>query len=175
IDHRRRRGTVWVYDPTGTSGQPPSDWSPLDACSSWQGATRTAAWMVEAAQPRRDSLSDGDYWYGQARKALAPYLLAGHVAGAGLSDLVRWIDTQERTEVERALQLTVDRASRGRVVPAGGEVADDVRWNVLREATISMTRAYLRSVTDERRVLADLPTDQWPLEVIGHVEDVVEA
>ena len=174
IDHRRRCGTVWVYDPTGTSGQPPSDWSPLDACGSWQGATRTAAWMVEAAQARRDSVTDGDYWYGQARKALAPYLLAGSVAGAGLADLVRWIDTQERAEVERALQQAVDRAGRGRVVPAGSDPADDARWNALREAAVSMTRAYLRGLSDERRELAELPTDEWPLNFIADVENVVE-
>src|SRR5207249_3864622 len=55
IAHRRRRGAVWIYDPTETSGDAPSSWSPLDACDTWQGATRTAAWMVEAAQARRDS------------------------------------------------------------------------------------------------------------------------
>lgn len=175
IRHRRRRGTVWVYDPTGISDEEASNWSPLDACDSWQTATRTAAWMVEAAQPRRDSLADGDYWYGQARKALGPYLLAGHVRGAGLDDLIRWIDTQERAEVEQALLLAAERANRGRSVPDGGAAADDARWTTLWEAAVAVSRAYLRVLPDERRALADVPTDKWPVEFVGEVADLVEA
>jgi type IV secretion system protein VirD4 len=176
IDHRRRKGAVWVYDPTEISGQPTSDWSPLDACDTWQGATRTAAWMVEAAQPRRDSVADGDYWYGQARKALAPFLLAGNVRGASLADLVRWIDTQERGEVEQALLIAVDRASHHHPPPDGDVPADDHRWNALRDATVSLVRAYLSRVADEdRRALAELPLDDWPLQLVSRIEDLVES
>lgn len=174
IEHRRRRGLVWLYDPTGASSEPTSNWSPLDACDSWQGATRTAAWMVEAAQPRRDSMADGDYWYGQARKALGPYLLAGHVRGAGLDDLIRWIDTQERAEVEKALLQAAERANRGRPVPDGGSAADDARWNELWESAIAMSRVYLDTLPDERRGLAGLPTEEWPVELVGEIADLVE-
>ncbi|MEN3273438.1 MAG: type secretion system protein VirD4 [Actinomycetota bacterium] len=177
IEHRRRCGSVWVYDPTEISGQLASNWSPLDACDTWQGATRTAAWMVEAAQPRRDSVTDGDYWYGQARKALAPYLHAGNIRGAGLADLVRWIDTQERAEVEQALLLAVERADRGRPIPDGGGDVADAKWRALWDATVSMTRAYLAGLPedDERRALVDRPTEEWPIDFITRIDDVVEA
>ncbi|MEZ5265238.1 MAG: type IV secretory system conjugative DNA transfer family protein [Acidimicrobiales bacterium] len=72
LEHRRQRGTVWIYDPTQASGHATARWTPLDACRSWAGAMRIAAWLCEAAQPRLDTVTDGDYWYTQARKALAP-------------------------------------------------------------------------------------------------------
>ena len=175
IAHRRRRGTVWVYDPTDASGQMSANWSPLDVCDSWQGATRTAAWMVQAARPPRESTNDDNYWYGQARKALAPFLMAGNIRGAGLDDLVRWIDTQERGEVEQALQLAADRANRGKPVPQGDDVVADARWNELWDATVVVTRSQLREGPEERRPLADLPTEQWPLEFASGVSDIVEA
>jgi type IV secretion system protein VirD4 len=176
IAHRRDRGSVWVYDPTEISGHAASDWSPLDACDTWQGATRTAAWMVEAAQPRRDSLADGDYWYGQARKALAPFLLAGNLRGAGLADLVRWIDTQERREVEQALLVAIDRARHHQPILDGDRPGDDQRWDTLRDATVSMVRAYVSRVEDpKRRALAETPYSQWPLELVRHIEDLVES
>jgi type IV secretion system protein VirD4 len=102
--HRRRRGRVWVYDPTRCSGHKPANWTPLRACMTWAGAIRIAAWLCEAAQPRLDTVTDGDYWYTQARRALAPYLYAAAVSGRSMRDLVRWIDAQEQDEVEHALR-----------------------------------------------------------------------
>src|SRR3546814_12696584 len=93
IQHRRRKGEVWVYDPTGCSGEPTSTWSPLEACRTWAGATRVAAWMAEAAQARFDSVTDGDYWYSHARKGLAPYTFAPpHPHAPSTSSLGRWVN-----------------------------------------------------------------------------------
>lgn len=99
LAHRRRRGTVWIYDPTNTTGNIAAQWSPLTACTTWVGAMRIAAWLCEAAQPRTDTINDGDYWYTQARKALAPYLYAAAVAERTMRDVVRWIDTQEQDQL----------------------------------------------------------------------------
>ena len=104
IAHRRRRGTVWVYDPTRSSGFRTSAWSPLEACGSWAGALRIAAWLSEAAQPRLDTVSDGDYWYSQARKGLAPYLHAAAASGRRIRDVVRWIDSQDESQAGTALR-----------------------------------------------------------------------
>src|SRR3546814_7234051 len=61
--------------------------------------------MAEAAQARFDSVTDGDYWYSQARKGLAPYLFAAaHAPGASISDVVRCVDTQDQTEVGPILE-----------------------------------------------------------------------
>jgi type IV secretion system protein VirD4 len=101
--HRAQRGTTWVYDPTSCSGLTASRWSPLSACCAWVGAIRVATWLCEAAQPKADSVTDGDYWYSQARKGLAPYLHAAAVSGHTMADVVRWVDLQEEIEVEAAL------------------------------------------------------------------------
>ena len=108
IEHRRREGKVFVYDPTGSAGQGASaSWSPLGTCGTWAGAMRTAAWLAEAAQPRRDSVTDGDYWYTQARRGLGPYLYAAGLDGRGMGDVVGWIDSQDIREV----RLILDKAT----------------------------------------------------------------
>lgn len=104
LEHRARCGTVWIYDPTGTTGRAASRWSPIAACHTWVGAMRIAAWLCEAAQARIDTVSDGDYWYTQARKALAPYLHAAARGGKTMRAVVRWIDTQEQDEVTSILR-----------------------------------------------------------------------
>jgi len=103
LAHRSAVGTVWIYDPTSCSGLTASKWSPLSASRDWVGAMRVATWLGEAAQPKADSVTDGDYWYSQARKGLAPYLYAAATSGRTMGDVVRWVDQQEETEVEDAL------------------------------------------------------------------------
>ena len=103
LTHRAEVGTVWIYDPTSCTGLTASKWSPLSACTDWVGAMRVATWLCEAAQPKADSVTDGDYWYSQARKGLAPYLYAAAKSGRTMGDVVRWIDLQEEGEVEAAL------------------------------------------------------------------------
>jgi type IV secretion system protein VirD4 len=100
---RQARGTVWIYDPTGASGRESAGWSPLAACDTWAGAMRVAAWLCDAAQPRRDTVSDGDYWYAQARKALAPHLYAAAIGGRSMRDVVAWIDEQSH-DIETILR-----------------------------------------------------------------------
>lgn len=160
IEHRRRRGRVWVYDPSASSGQPSAAWSPLPHSRTWAGAMRVAAWMTEAAQPRTDSVTDGDYWYSQARKGLAPYLHAAGVTKADVSTLVRWIDTQEEKEVEAALLLAA------RVDPETGEVSDPdgerERWEELLAASVDVTRNLLIEQGGEAAALADLHASEWP-------------
>ena len=44
-------------------------------------------------------MSDGDFWYAAAAKMLAPLLFAAAFGGGSMDDVVRWVDTQEETEV----------------------------------------------------------------------------
>ena len=104
LKRRLELGKVWIYDPTAKSGKPANRWTPLASCTTWPGAMRIAAWLCEAAQPRMDTVTDGDYWYTQARKALAPYLYAAAVSQRTMSDVVRWIDAQELDEVKAVLK-----------------------------------------------------------------------
>ncbi len=101
---RSRRGDVCVYDPTASVRDvPASTWSPLAACTTWQGALRTATWLTEAA--REGSLHDADFWYANAAKLLAPLLFAAATSGRTMADVVRWVDLQEQQDVDLDLEV----------------------------------------------------------------------
>jgi len=100
---RASQGAVWVYDPTESTGLESASWSPLQASGSWQGARRTAQSLTEVARSSPGALSDGDFWYATAAKLLAPLLLAAATSDRTMSDVVRWVDTQEVDEVVHAL------------------------------------------------------------------------
>ena len=103
---RARRGRTWVFDPTGSArsgaSARTSRWSPLLEASTWTGAQRMAAWLVEAT-PSRTGLSEGAFWYSTAAKLLAPMLMAAAAGGLSMSDVVRWTNLQECHEVELLL------------------------------------------------------------------------
>jgi type IV secretion system protein VirD4 len=162
--HRSGRGKIWVYDPTGLSVAGADSWSPISSCSTWSHAMRMSAWMTEAAQPRFDSLSDGDYWYSQARKALAPYLHAAALGDKGVVDLVRWIDTQERGEVEDLLRTQADAPD-----------ASHSRWDELFDHGVVVARDLLEKRGAEGAELAAQPVEQWPDWLRREVIDAVEA
>lgn len=146
--HRRTRGQVWIYDPTATATPHPNDWSPLGSCRTWRDAQRLAAWMVEASQPRQDTVNDSDYWYSQARKGLAPYVFAAARDGCGIDELAHWVDTQE----ERAVTDALRRAA----------APDGASWDALWEETVVMTRDLLAGAGGDRADLAEQPIDEWP-------------
>ncbi len=98
--HRGEVGQVYVYDPTRSTGRPCATWSPLASCTTWTGASQMAGWLTAAAGASNGG--DGSherFWTPLARKLLAPLLFAAGATGLGMSDVVRWIDTQEDTEV----------------------------------------------------------------------------
>jgi type IV secretion system protein VirD4 len=163
ITHRQRQGRIWTYDPTGCSGHPGDGWSPLAACDTWTGALRMSAWMAEAAQPRVDSVSDGDYWYAQARKGLAPYLHAAATGDQGIADVVRWVDTQDTAEVEAALRAAADRA-----------LNTNGRWRELFDASADVARDLLRSRPEGPPLWVDEPVDRWPAWLGEQLDAVVE-
>jgi type IV secretory pathway TraG/TraD family ATPase VirD4 len=104
---RERQGSVWVYDPTATTGLEAATWSPLDGAREWSGAKKIASWLTSASKSGgKGGLSDGDFWYSAAGKLLAPHLFAAAANGYTMADVVRWIDTQEEFEVRSLLQAT---------------------------------------------------------------------
>jgi type IV secretion system protein VirD4 len=112
LARRQQLGDVWVYDPTGSTGVPCCGWTPLNACEDWRGAQRTASWLTSAAAPRRgSSLADADFWYAAAAKLLAPLLFAAATSERTMADVVRWVDTQEESEVRAALEDSGNEAA----------------------------------------------------------------
>ncbi len=103
LSWRRQQGTVWVYDPTGSTGLPCAQWVPLAQASSWLGARRLAHSLVEAGRPPAGPSADADFWYSAASKLLAPLFLAASVSGRTMADVLRWLDEQEQVEVADAL------------------------------------------------------------------------
>jgi type IV secretion system protein VirD4 len=118
---RSRRGRVWVYDPSASTGLASATWSPLQASTTWEGARHTASRLTDVARSSPGALSDGDFWYATAAKLLAPLLLAASASGRSMADVVRWVDTQDTDEVcellrasGHALALQAAQASWGR-------------------------------------------------------------
>jgi type IV secretion system protein VirD4 len=103
IAARSQRGQVHVYDPTSSVDHETSRWSPLQFCEDWRGAQRTAGWLTEAAPARQSGLADSDFWYAAAAKNLAPYLFAAATSKRTMSDVVRWVNTQDEIESREAL------------------------------------------------------------------------
>ena len=109
IDRRRQLGEVWVYDPVASTGEATAGWSPLTGSHDWQGALRMAAWLVSTARAgERGGLQDSDFWYAVAQKLLAPLLYAAANSGAGMRDVVRWVDLQDEQEPLTALHQTTE-------------------------------------------------------------------
>lgn len=105
LDCRRRRGPVWVFDPTAGSGLDPlSTWSPLSACTDWAAAQRMASWLVDAT-PARTGMVDAAFWYAAAAKQLAPLLLAAALGGYTMGEIVRWTNSSELSEPGQLLHV----------------------------------------------------------------------
>ena len=100
---RRSVGPVWCFDPLGHSGEPPCPWSPIRHAATWAGARRMAADLTEVTR-REGTSADGEFWYATAAKLLAPLLHAAALSGGAMSDVVRWVDTQEVAEVAAILE-----------------------------------------------------------------------
>jgi type IV secretion system protein VirD4 len=98
LEWRRRSGTVWCFDPAGTTGLPRSAWSPVSCARTWPLARRVASDLTEVTRSEGTS-ADGEFWYATAAKLLAPLLFAAASAGRTIHDVVRWVDTQETEEV----------------------------------------------------------------------------
>jgi type IV secretion system protein VirD4 len=99
---RTRCGRVWCFDPSSVTGLPASQWSPIRAAETWPGARRVATDLTEVTRSGATT-ADGEFWYATAAKLLAPLLFAASVGGKTMADVVRWVDTQEVTEVMQLL------------------------------------------------------------------------
>jgi len=174
---RRAAGCVWIYDPTACSEFPAARWSPLPGCVTWAGAQRTAAWLCEAAEPKRSSLNEADYWQNQAQIALAPHLYAAATSGATISDVVRWIDMQE---IELVRAPLADAAGLGTMVEKATVGEDAARLALELEAPVraraidELRRAFLADGGSQARRSAKHP-GMWPEPWRERLEEKVAA
>jgi len=100
IGWRSRMGDVHVYDPVRTTRHRASGWSPLATSSTWLSAQQTAWDMAMAGKASiGPSAGVGEFWFGSAARSLAPYLFAAAESAHTMTDVARWVDSEERDEV----------------------------------------------------------------------------
>ncbi|MDQ6945053.1 MAG: type IV secretory system conjugative DNA transfer family protein [Actinomycetota bacterium] len=91
---RRRLGTVWLFDPTGTEELPAGvqalRWSPVRAARRWDGALVMARAMV-AASPATTGNHNDTHWSERAAALVAPLLHAASLDARPVTDVVRWV------------------------------------------------------------------------------------
>jgi type IV secretion system protein VirD4 len=112
IAARSRMGDTRIFDPTGATGLGTATWSPVAASSTWEGARRTAARLLELGQNDHGS-SDERFWRPAAARYLAPLLFAGHRARLTMSDVLAWIATTNEDEPRELLKLMDSEGTAG--------------------------------------------------------------
>lgn len=95
---------VFVYDPTGGTGEPSCIWTPLASCNTWKGALQVSSWLVDSAGHAGSGLENAQFWNRAAAKLLAPVLFAAATSGRTMADVVRWIDLQTEEDIRWALE-----------------------------------------------------------------------
>jgi type IV secretion system protein VirD4 len=123
IDARSQLGPVYVYDPDCSTGRICSTWSPLPQCATWDGARLMARWLVDAARPTSGGSEVGEFFGTLARYLLAPLLHAAALDKRPVTDVLRWLKSQDYEEARIILNETVADAQAGVV----DTPADDAR------------------------------------------------
>lgn len=102
IARRSQMGEALVFDPTMTASYPIAGWNPIGSCSTWAGARKLSTRLALSGQGKASG--EMDFWRRTAVKLLTPMFLAAHLSGRTMSDVLLWVDTQERDEIEEALE-----------------------------------------------------------------------
>lgn len=114
IAHRRTLGRVWVYAPFTPScweGADSAGWSPLEQCSSWEGALTTAGYLHDAASGGERS-GEGDWWDAQGARLLAPLLRAAALSKGSMGEVLAWLDEQSEAPVALLEEAVEQEAAR---------------------------------------------------------------
>lgn len=100
VAYRRAIGRVSVYDPFGQADS--ASFTPLIPARSWAGAIRAGEALASAAHPDQANAAN-EFWDKEAASMLAPLLHAAALSGAGMAELVRWLDTRSFADAVRVL------------------------------------------------------------------------
>ena len=102
---------VYLFDPSGLIRKTLPDsvdvvgFDPLEFTAEWDGAVRMSEAMKEAGH--LGAVQDGSFWYETAAQLLAPLLYAAARSnGYEMSDVYRWVKTQNDFEVRALLDAT---------------------------------------------------------------------
>ncbi len=134
---RRSRGRVWVYDPFGDDGS--AAFTPLIPARSWAGAIRAGEALASAAHPDQANAAN-EFWDKEAASMLAPLLHAAALAGAGMSELLRWLDARDFTDAIRVLKGSGAAAAADQL--EGVERRDERNRETTVMSALNLLRAY---------------------------------
>lgn len=114
-DRRAALGEVKVFDPTLAVVDRSATWSPLRGARTASGAQAAARALVDVAPSK--GLENNDFWMSMAKELLWPcFFIAANTADTTMRDVVRWVTTHDRPQVN----------AQGRVVKEG-EIAGRLR------------------------------------------------
>src|SRR6266545_1335651 len=122
--HRKTRGQVWVYDPTGGLGRPGDTWSPLASCEDWEGARKMGQWLTAAGAgtQQRDAVSE--FFEVLGSKYVGPLLFAA---------------TSEDRPTSSSVSAMKPPASRSRPTAAARTASRATWWAPPRRSSTSTT------------------------------------
>jgi len=112
IAARSQVGETRVFDPTAATGLATAVWSPVAAATTWEGARRTAARLLEIGQNQGGS-SDERFWRPAAARYLAPLLFAASRDDRTIGDVLGWIATTNEQDPRELLEQLHDEGVAG--------------------------------------------------------------
>ncbi|MGD9734942.1 MAG: type IV secretory system conjugative DNA transfer family protein [Solirubrobacterales bacterium] len=92
LGRREELGEVWIFDPAQQTGYERARGTPLSEVADWSGAIRVAHWLASSAKPGSRDLSDAEFWFRNAKKLIAPLLLAAVRSKAPIAKVAAWVD-----------------------------------------------------------------------------------
>lgn len=117
VAHRSRRGTCWVYDPTGWldntgtvvaerwPGVQIARWSPMMGAERWSDALRTAQAIAGAARPYGATVQE-PHWIERAGSLLACLIHAGAVSEGSMRQVMSWTNRREGAEALERIEVS---------------------------------------------------------------------
>lgn len=96
IARRRRLGEVKVFDPTGTTGEPCAQWTPLRACTTPTGAQKAARMLADSQRGATREDASFAFFADLASQVLWALFYTAAVSGHTMSDVLRWVLTTDR-------------------------------------------------------------------------------
>lgn len=136
IEHRRKLGRVWFYDPFGEA--PTCAFTPLSNASTWEQALRTSGSLAGAARSDQETAAS-EFWDREASMLLAPLMHAAALTGQSMATVLEWLDTRDFARAEADLR---DAGADAACAQATSVLARDPRN---RETTIMSAANLLRA------------------------------
>jgi type IV secretion system protein VirD4 len=137
VPYRRSLGRVWVYDPFGDEDS--AAFTPLIPARSWPGALRAGEALASAAHPDQANAAN-EFWDKEAASMLAPLLHACALAGADMSELVRWLDARHFTDAVSILKQAGASAAADQLEGVGRRDERNRETTVM--SALNLLRAY---------------------------------